>query len=96
MTEQVMFLPISLDDFQNILQKVVKTEIKNQQHEELQEKLLSPEQTRKLFDPEISRGTLHNWVEAGHLKKYHIGGRTWFKYSEVMSAITSLKKYSRT
>ena len=89
-----MFLPLSLPEFENVLQKIVKEEIRNQQREQLQEKLLSPEETRKLFSPIISRGTLYNWVEVGHLKKYCLGKRTWFKYPEVIEAAKTLKGYA--
>jgi hypothetical protein len=58
-----------------------------------EEKLLSPMETVKLFDPPISKQTLHNWQRKGLLRKHYIGGRTFYKRSEVLEAAKSLKKY---
>lgn len=62
---------------------------------ELQAQLLSPKKTCRLFDPAISLVTLNSWVKKGYLVDYRIGGRVYFKYSEVLEAVKNLKKYSR-
>jgi len=59
------------------------------------EKLLSPEETCKLFQPSISKVTLWNWTNEGKLQKHQIGGKVFYKYSEVMESITTLKKYKK-
>jgi hypothetical protein len=61
--------------------------------QELGEKLLSPEEARKVFTPQISLPTLNRWTKAGHLKIYKIGGRTWYKYNELIEAAKELKPY---
>lgn len=95
MAHQVVYTEIPYNDLKLDLREIVKEELSKQQQKQLEEKLISPEETRKLFSPAISRGTLYNWEQAGLLKKYNLGGRTWYKYSEIMSAATSLKKYQR-
>jgi len=79
----------------SLLPSMVNQGIKEFKEAELTEKLLSPEQTCKLFTPAISKPTLESYTEKGYFKKYYLEGRTWFKYSEVMSALKTLKKYSR-
>lgn len=77
------------------LQHLIREEVRARQVEELQEKLLSPKETCKLFNPAISLVTLDTWADKGLLNKYHIGGRTYYKYSEVINSLQSLKKYQR-
>lgn len=59
------------------------------------EKLLSGEEARKLFSPMISKPTLIRWTAGGHLKAYRIGGRVFYRQSEVLQSATTLKKYDQ-
>lgn len=90
----VVFVPLEqlTDTLDNLLQK----RLREKQEEDLQEKLLSPKETCKLFSPSISLVTLASWTDKGFLKKYTISGRTYYKYSEVINSLKSLKKYSRS
>lgn len=90
-----MFCPVSLDQLKNLLRDVVREEIKSDTQNSLSEKLLSPAEVCKMFQPAISKPTLSKWTDAGHLIMYRIGGRTYYKYSEVMEAAKTLKKYLR-
>lgn len=56
------------------------------------EKLLSPKETCALFSPKISIPTLSRWTSNGLLNRYDIGGRVFYKYSEIIKSL-SLKKY---
>ena len=58
-----------------------------------EEKLLSPAETCKIFQPAISRVTLANWTAAGHLQKHMIGAKPFYKMSEVLEAGKTLKRY---
>lgn len=60
-----------------------------------EERLYSPEETRKLFHPAISRGTLSNWTKAGYLQSYSIGGKVFYKNSEVLEAAKGLRKFKQ-
>jgi hypothetical protein len=77
------------------LPSLVKDTLLNLKKEELKEQLLSPEETCKLFKPAITKPTLESYCEKGYLTKYYLSGRTWFKYSEVLQALKSIKRYSR-
>jgi hypothetical protein len=95
MTETLILSPISLDQLSGAISSIVRQELRSKYEEDLQEKLLSPEETCKLFVPEISIGTLNNYTNQGLLKKYYLGRLTFYKYSEVLSSLKSIKKYSR-
>ncbi|WP_228850795.1 helix-turn-helix domain-containing protein [Aegicerativicinus sediminis] len=41
----------------------------------------------------ISLATLHNWTNKGYLKAYQIGGRVYYKHSEIESSLTELKPF---
>ena len=40
---------------------------------------------------QVDLSTVHNWTKKGRLKSYGIGGRVYFKRSEVESQIIELK-----
>ena len=58
-----------------------------------EEKLLSASEACKLFVPAISRLTLIRWTKADLLKEYRIGGRVYYKQSEIIEAAKHLEKY---
>jgi len=91
--DNLILFPIPLNELVSQIQYVVRQEITNQQAQELQEKLLSPKETCKLFSPSISIVTLNAWAKKGLLTKHYIGGRTYYKQLEVVEAIKSIKKY---
>jgi hypothetical protein len=57
------------------------------------EKLLSAAEACKLFVPAISRLTLIRWTKADYLKEHRLGGRIYYRQSEVIEAAKHLKKY---
>lgn len=92
--DKVILSPIALSDLEDSIRGILKEEIKLHFPQDGEEKLLSPEETRKIFDPPISRVTLINWTKAGKLTAYRMGGRVYYKRSEVLTASTSLQKYA--
>ena len=80
----------------DMIRHVVAEEVRKAKVEELQEKLLSPEETCKLFVPAISIPTLNNYAKEGLIKKHYLGRLTFYKYSEIIEALKTYKKYSRT
>src|ERR1051325_1998148 len=75
------------------IREAIKEEFRSIQKSETQEKLLSVDQARKMFDPEVSRGTIYNWINEGLIESYMIGGRRCLKYSELIEAVKRVKKY---
>ena len=87
--------PISWESIKTELQQIVTAAVKTNQQAELQDKLLSPEETCKLFQPKISKTTLSKWTKDGHLQEHRLGGRVFYKYGEVVQSVQTLKKYRR-
>lgn len=90
---QLFIVPV--EHLSTVLRNIIKEELKANKSNELEEKMLSPKEVCSLFNPKISLVTLSSWESKGYLTKYFIGGRTWYKYSEVVRSLNSLKKYSR-
>lgn len=76
-----MIKPMIMDAIREVLQ-------------EKEEKFLSPAEVCKKFEPAISKTTLASWTKQGLLTEYRIGGRVFYKMSEVFKSLKSLKKYN--
>lgn len=95
MSNDIFLSPIPLDQLKGILSSIVRDEIRAKDQQDLQEKLLSPEEACKLFVPAISIATLNNYAKEGLVKKHYLGRLTFYKYSELIGSLKSIKKYSR-
>ena len=95
----ILLSQISLEELESRLesklQVIIQNELAKIEKNNSLDKLLSPEETRKMFNPAISKVTLHTWAEQGKLKKHRIGARVYYKYSEVMDSLVHLKKYQQ-
>jgi hypothetical protein len=80
----------------DVISDKVEAAIRKAKTEDIQEKFLSVEETRKLFVPNLSRQTISNWSQSGILRKHTISGKVYYRYSEVMEAVKSRKRYSRS
>jgi len=92
----ILFSQIALDDIISQLRTVVKDELNTKRDDDLNAKFLSPAETCALFQPQISLVTLASWTKSARLIAYRIGGRVYYKHSEVIEAVTLLKKYKKT
>ncbi len=94
--KQVIFTTLNPDELK-ILFREVLIEFKEEQdkQEKLSKKskpedvLLNPTEVTVLL--RISKVTLQKWCVKGHLKKYTLGRKVFFKKSEVMDALESPK-----
>jgi excisionase family DNA binding protein len=91
--DKVILSPIDLGDLIAEIRAVVKDELRQQQTADLQEKLLSPKQTADLLG--VSLVTIWSWERAGRITKHSLGGRVFFKYSELMQSLENLKRYKK-
>ena len=89
---QIILSGLTASDLIELFRVMVKDEI-NQMLEKQEEKLLSPAETCQLFQPKISKVTLTSWAAKGLLNDYRIGGRIYYKQSEILEKLTTLKKY---
>ncbi len=94
--ENIVLTPVPLDTLLQSFREIVKEEIKAQQLNDLQEKLLSPKEVCNLFEPKISLPTLARWTDDNLLIRYDLGSKVFYKYSEVLSALKTLKRYKVT
>ena len=78
------------------LRSIIQEELRNKCSEELTEKFLSVSEAQRMFEPPVSRGTLYNWETSGKIQSYLIGGKRFFKYSELIESVQRIKKYQKS
>lgn len=93
--EQIILIPLTVDDLLDKIRGIVTEVVKQNQEEQLQAKLLSASEACLLFNPKISKATLHEWTKQGLIPLYRIGGRIFYKYSEVIDSAKRLRKFDR-
>lgn len=76
-----------------IEQRIINLEASRKTETE-EEELLGAATAVKVFNPQISKATLSNWVKSGLIQSHKIGARVYYKKSELLEAVTRLKKYS--
>lgn len=90
---QIILSQISLADIYSGIRTIIREEIAAEKVKDLMEKMLSPAETCKLFNPAISKVTLTKWTNQNLLKDYHFSGRVYYKYSEVVTSGKYLSRY---
>jgi len=95
MENNILLSPIPLEQLTGLLSTIVRQEIRTKKEEDLQEKFLAPAEVCALFQPKISIATLNNWANQGLVNKHHLGKLTFYKYSEIVGSLQSLKRYQR-
>lgn len=93
MEQQLILTTLSPETFFQSIRAIIKEEIKAEAVSDLQEKLLSPEEACKMFVPKVTKPTLEAWSKNGPLTKHYIGGRVFYKYSELMESLKTLQRY---
>lgn len=91
--KRVTLIPVQ--EFTTYIREAIRQEIREKQKDEFEERLLSPNEARKLFQPQVSIGTLDNWASEGLIKKHYMGRLTYYKYSEIMASLKTIKRYQR-
>ncbi len=91
--ESIFLSPISLTELTSTIEDIIDRALARKRQSDLKEKLLSPEETCKLFHPPISKVTLPNWEKQGKVNKHYLGGRVVYKYTEVLEALKTVKRY---
>ena len=90
---QIILNTISPEEMIEIIKPLIVDAIREVLQEK-DEKLLSPTEVCKLFVPAISKTTLASWTKQGYLTEYRIGGRVFYKMSEVFKKAKVLCRYS--
>lgn len=89
----VMFTQLPVDDLLSSIRDIIKQEILAGQGQQASEKLLSPAEACKLFNPAISKVTLAKWTNDGLIPMQKIGGRVFYKFTDIIEAGTKFKRY---
>lgn len=74
------------------LRPIIQEEIKAALEKE-PEQLLSPAEVCKRFVPKLSKTTLTKWADQGLIERHQMGGRTFYRLSEVLQKSKTLKRY---
>jgi len=91
-SNQIILNGISTDKLLESIRLVIQEEIIKITAKD-DEKMVSPAETCKLFVPTITKATLTSWTNQGLLDQYRIGGRVYYKKSEVLEKTKKLCKY---
>ena len=89
---QIILNGVTLDQLVEVFRPMIKEEV-NKINSNQEERLISPSETCKLFVPSITKATLTSWTNQGLLDQYRIGGRVYYKKSEVVEKTKKLCKY---
>jgi len=91
MDNNIIVIPSTIEMLMASFREIIKEEIKAQYLKDLEEKLLTANDVKELFA--VSTVTIASWTKKGLLIKHPIGGRNFYKNSEVMESLKTLKKY---
>jgi len=89
---QIIISGLTPDDLVELFRPMIQEEV-NRIKGDQEEKLLSPAEKCKMFQPSISKVTLASWTKQGLINDHRIGGRVYYKQSEILSSLQTLKKY---
>lgn len=97
MNDQYIMIPAAdfIGKISEIISEKVSQAIEAKTQKSVDEKLLSAKEVCELFQPTISRVTLHAWTKEGKLQPRYIGSRVYYLKSEVLESVKAIKKYSR-
>jgi excisionase family DNA binding protein len=93
MDAQLILTPVPLADLMAQIRATVRDELKQQQVADLAEKLMTAKEAADLL--RVSLVTLWQWEKQGRIIKHSMGGRTYFKYSELMASLKTLQRYRK-
>lgn len=94
--ERFIFSQSTLDIISDLVSEKVVKRIEALKQKEISEKLISRSEARKVFQPQISTVTLDKWTREGRLQSHRLGGRVFYKLSELLNSVQTLKKYKKT
>jgi hypothetical protein len=91
---QIFLQGTTPDALVNLISENVKIQLENFKKEflskEANDELLTREETCKLL--QIDSSTLWHWTNKGKVKAYGIGNRRYYKRSELLESLITLKK----
>ncbi len=96
MTTQTILTTIPVDELKNLISEALRYEISQIQIPEttLQEDtLIKISDVAELF--KVSKVTIHDWKKKGLIPYHRLSNKIYFKKSEVLAAMKSIKQHSK-
>ncbi len=90
---QQLLVTMNVDELRKILNESIADALSNVSQKSEEEKLLSRKEVAKFF--RISLVTLNKWRRQNKIPFHKINSRIYFKHSEILEALKTLKKYNR-
>jgi hypothetical protein len=91
----IQMIQVTPNELADLISENVKTSIQNlakglnELNQPHQKEIVSRKEVAEMFD--VSLVTIHDWMNNDILKPYKIGGRTFFKRSELMQLLINSK-----
>ena len=89
----MILTPVSISSLMDGVREIVRAELQQQSRADLSEKLMTAKEAADLL--RVSLVTLWQWEKQGRISKYTMGGRTYFKYSELLAGLDTLQRYRK-
>ena len=86
---------LTVPQLQELIAATVRVELEKIKPSQDEEKLLSPKEARKVWQPAVSLVTLQKWESDGHLTAHWYGGRKFYRLSEILATAKVLQPYKR-
>jgi len=92
MLNQILIEKIDSEDFFSRFRQIIKEEIAEMQQDSTikESELKTRKQTKELLD--TSYVSLNKWTAEGKLQSYNIGGKVFYRYSEILQALRKNKR----
>jgi excisionase family DNA binding protein len=91
--QQIQFISVTPEQLQDAIVNGVKIQLddlKNHFQPKIPTEYLTRVEVKELLKVDLS--TVHNWTKRGKLKSYGVGGRVYYKRSEIDSSIIPLEQ----
>jgi hypothetical protein len=95
MDDNSLLVTLTKADLKQLIKDAISEVTQTDESKTQAEELLSPAQAIKIFNPSISKVSLHRWTKDGLIPVHRIRGRVYYKRSEVIAAALTVKKYDR-
>ncbi|MCX6204758.1 MAG: hypothetical protein NTZ19_00715 [Bacteroidetes bacterium] len=89
---QILLNGITAEQLVELFRPMIREEVRFVMSEQ-EERLISPAEACKLFKPAITKATLASWTDKGLLQDHRIGGRVYYRQSEILKSTLTLSKY---
>jgi hypothetical protein len=93
--DNIILTQISMESLLIQIKGIVESAIKEDKIYQFDEKLISPAEACKIFEPAISLPTLNSWTKNGWLVSKRIGGRVFYSKKQILEAGKTFKRYKQ-